>query len=392
MPEEPSDQESNHNQAEVTSLLQSAEPVAMTPDHEPQPWLQEKPSGRKKGPIAAIVIVFLAVFLGFGGWAAYALWYQNPEKVLMDAMVNSMTAKTFTGSGTYSAKDKTKTSHAVFDSKAGYIEGLSGTAKLTFKSKDTPEINLDSEIAHDPEGDYYIKVNHLKDIYNTLIERLMSTSSKGATSSAIYENQAKEFYKALFLPVVERIDGKWVTLRIDDIKNISNELGEGIECTEKTLKGLGTDSSKLIEMGTIYQKSKFIVIKENLGIKNGDIGFLIDADKDAVKRFGESFKSSKLYKELKACAPDSKSLDAAISDMTSIPPSNKIEVWINQMTHQFVKIHVSVTDKDDPDSVTTFDLSPKFNTDIQVTIPNDSIPFKNALPDLSQFFSSSFSA
>lgn len=53
-----------------------------------------KPKKSKKGLMIGLIIVGVLAVLGGGLVSAYTFWYSNPNKVVSDALINTITAKT----------------------------------------------------------------------------------------------------------------------------------------------------------------------------------------------------------------------------------------------------------------------------------------------------------
>ena len=64
------------------------------------------PKKGKRGLLWAIVALVIVVLLGGGSALAYNFWYQNPNKVVSDALLHAVTAKTVSMTGTLDMSTK----------------------------------------------------------------------------------------------------------------------------------------------------------------------------------------------------------------------------------------------------------------------------------------------
>ena len=130
------------------------------------------PTGGGSGKKKLILVSILAgafVLLG-GGVAAYNLWYQNPEKVLSDALINAAKAKTITYTGAVDIVNLDKTSLSYtskletiklsFDGKSAAPTGEL-SAKLTVKY-DGKNYDLTGSGLVDKDANLYVKLARLK--------------------------------------------------------------------------------------------------------------------------------------------------------------------------------------------------------------------------------------
>ena len=83
----------------------------------------QTPKKSRKGLIIGSIIAGALVLFGGGGVLAYNVWYQNPEKVIFDAITHAMTAKSATGKGEISLKSDEFALKVTFDGENSGSDG-----------------------------------------------------------------------------------------------------------------------------------------------------------------------------------------------------------------------------------------------------------------------------
>jgi hypothetical protein len=369
----------------------STEPSAATNEHEQRAWLKKEVNHSRRGVLIAAIVAAVVVVVG-GGWAAYALWYQNPDNVVMAALGNALNAKTVDASGTYSSHGDKGDVALTFTGTAGYVEGAVASGVLKTTSEDHSVLSLDGSFVASHEGDYYAKVNHLKALYDKVLQDFVNSLTKTKTTTdqmKAQQTKIAQMYETLFGSVVTKVDGKWVKFSAQDVKNIDPKLGSEYDCSVKVIKNLGNEKSKRDELAGDLQKNRFITIKKNLGSKNGESGFVVAINKAAATGFVKSLKTTQLYENLRACTTDGK-LDIDNDILNNLIPSGlRVEVWVDQLTHQLKSVYVSgtVSGKDSKVTIKS-DITTKFDEKVKIDIPKGAIDFKDALPDMTTMFKS----
>jgi hypothetical protein len=354
------------------------QPVADTPGHEPQARSGEaRPKAPKKRRVIALIVAIVVACAGIGVWAAYAFWYQNPDKVVLDAMINAATAKSFSLIG--SASSSTNSNYqTAFTAKGGSKLGLSGSVNFIYKSANGTSTQFAVDGVHTASGSDYFRLTNAKTAINTFLGQPTTGNSPADT----YGNIGQQLFQTMLQPTIQKIDGKWVGITPDDVKKINGTAGQNYDCIEKALTNLTTDNNKLIEVGTTYWNNKFIVIKQNLGEKAGKFGYVVGVDTDKVKQFASALKTTKFYADFSSCSDSiDPELIASSLDKKSV---GQAEVWIDTWSHQLSSVHVS--------GAVTSDIQTTFNQPVTVTTPSDAVELSDIFSGLEQAFVSSYSS
>lgn len=321
---------------------------------------------KKKRMIIGVIIVAVLAVLGSGGAVAYNLWFQNPDKVLGDALVNAVRAKTisYTGSLNYTAKASTSSfspsqMKITVDGKNTNVDGeVNVNMAMTYSGK---EFKLSGSGIYDKDANLYFKINDIRKTLDSVL------GSSAIEMPEVINN------------IITKVDGKWIKVSVEDTEEFNKEYSQTQTCLKDTLKKFEDDKDATNEIINLYSKNRFIVVKEKLGSKNGSLGYVIEGDTDKSKAFVEGFNDTKVMKELQKC-DESFKLDADDIKSNSTDETNgRVEVWVDRWSHQFTKFNL--TDKSD-EGDTTLVFEPKFNQSVSVNVPKDSISLSELKSDI----------
>lgn len=339
----------------------------------PQPGYAQPqaPKKKRKGLIAGIIIAAVLVLLGAGGALAYNFWYQNPDKIIVDAVQNAIKAKSVSMTG----EIKATASNGVVIGIT--MDGKNDASKGEFNSKlsvtyDDQTFNLDAAVRVPGDGSYFIKADGVEDIIDTLSDVSASPAPAQIVSFA------------------QKIDGNWIKIEKSDIDELTGDTNKTQECVTDVMKKLQDDTSYSNEIAKIYKEHKFIDAGTPLATETIDgvasFKFEIKGDEEKAEAFGKAFEGTKLYSELKGCNEDiaeaaKESVDDSSAASTSEPDAT-LYVWVSRWTHEFTKIEI--VSKEDSDSDIKASVETKFNQDVAVESPADFITFKQLQKDVEE--------
>lgn len=322
-----------------------------------------KPGGKKKWMMIGGIIAGAIVLLGGIGAAAYNVWYQNPDKVIGDAMVNALHAKSLAYTGSMTVKDKGGS--------------LLGDVKLTLEGKNTrtdSELNVKLTLAYggkdyviagsgvaDKDGNLYVKVNDAKKLVDNFTDGMELPAS--------------------IATIVTKIDSKWIKISAADLKDVSEDYSKTQKCTSDVIKKYENDSAAINQVVDLYSKNRFIEVTQKLGSKNGSLGYVIDGNSEKAKAFVKGLNDTTIMKAMVACDASFKldSNDLASDTKSDSKSTTRVEVWVDRWSHQLTKI--SMTDVSD-ESDTSLVFEPIFGGDVTVTIPKDAISLSELQADI----------
>ncbi len=317
----------------------------------PTPTAMNTPKSPRKKRIVLIAAIVAAVVLIGGGVAAY-MWYQNPNKVVLDGILNTAKAKQVVMTGTTSIKTK--------DVDVSIDIGIKGKEdnaslkadvklKLATGQLAGQELKVTTDYVMVKEGDMYFKVSNLQKALDGFVDSMVDSYADqyrqmGYTLTPQDIAQMRTAAKAQFQTVVSKIDNQWIKVTADDMKGSTDDSS----CTTDLYKKLAKDEKMSNELYDVYTNNQFLVIKEELGVKDGSYGFLLDLDKDAAKKFGDGIKNTQFGKELVKCDSDVFKESGSTSKKSEDSIKNgRFELWVDQWSHRTTRM---VFNAESPDS------------------------------------------
>lgn len=327
-----------------------------------------KPAGKSKKMLIGSIVGLAAVLLLGGGAAAYALWYQNPQKVVTDSIVNAFKANSLVLDGTFKLNNLGDTTNSVeqvtltFDSKSKKTEGQFN-ATLSIDAADKNYL-LEASAMADADMNLYFKVKNV----DSLVDELIGMAEMDST--AIDQ-------------LVDKINDKWIRIAAEDYEDVSQEASQAQECVSNVIKKYETDDNLRAQVSQAYKDNQFIVIEEELGSKDGNLGYVLDGDIEKAKAFANQLKETDIYKELKDC-DDNFDFDAddVISEQeTDEATESRFELWVSRFGHEIQQIKATMSDDEVSGEMT---INTQFNQDVTVEAPTDYVPVKELVDDISR--------
>ena len=328
------------------------------------PVFSAAPKKKRKGLLIGIIIAVIIVLLGGGTTLAY-FWYETPDKVVTDSIVNALKAKTATYTGSINVTGATKVKLELTGSSTRSTADTS--AKITF-AMDGKDYTFNADARFDSKGDLYVKLRNID------------------TATQTYRESMPPDVAPLFDKIVAKINDQWIKITADDLTSFSEEVSKAQKCMADTLKKYENDQAAIAEIADAYQKNKFIKIEKNLGTKDGSMGYELKGDKTKSEAFLVEFKNTKLYKSLHDC-DTSFTIDEK-TDSKEITQEDKtesrVELWVDMWSHQITK--VTAMSKDEAGSQVDFLFQPKFNQKVDIATPDKSITLKQLQSDIEELF------
>lgn len=316
------------------------------------------PSKPKKNTRLLIGLILTALaILGLG--LTYVFWYQNPNKVVSDALINAINAKSLTYTGTATTAGTTKTD--ITFGGGGSADGGTLNAKLVFDTQ-AKKYSLAGDAVVNKSGDLYFKVKDIDDLVNNY-------------RSAIPANSQK-----LFDQIIAKVNDKWIKISSDDLKNYNADIAKVQKCTAEAMQKIQDDKAVKSELTAVYKKHPFIAIDKSLGSKDGSLGYTLSASADTSKAFAKEYKNTSLYKTLVAC--DSSFTikdDDLFKDTKTSSETTKVDVWVDQWTHRISKVTLNDNTKSGASDVA---IEPKFNQPVTVATPKDATTLEQLQKDV----------
>ena len=287
------------------------------------------------GIIAAVVVL--------GGGIAFASWYQSPDKVLLDSLVNTSKAKQAGLTGTTTIETKDVDVSVNLASKSSQETG-SIKADVTLKLKSGQFADEEFKVTADAiavkKDEVYFKISNLEKALDSFVSSFAESYADqyrkmGYPITDAEVGQLRTQLKAQFQGVVGKIDDQWIKMSADDLKDDSDES----TCVTDAFAKISTDQKLATEILDVYKQHRFLTIKQHLGTKDGSFGYLLDLDEDAAKKFGEGVESTEFGKELVKCDSDMfKKSDSSSKKSDDSLKNGRFELWVDEWSHRITRV------------------------------------------------------
>jgi len=388
----------------VTSQTESSESSETTPAQSfPQtaPTTELGNKGKsKKGLILGIVAAVVAVLLIGGGVLAYNLWYQNPDKVVTDALGNILVAKKSKIDGTLAIKSSDVDISMSLNGQSADGSG-GGDAELTIvgksgTTKDLGTIKLSvSYVASSKDGTYYFKLGNVKSAVDKLVDSTVNSLAQqykqyGMTMTNEQMVAAKKEYQQELSPIVTKIDNRWVKFTADDLKS-SDSSSDNQSCYTDAIKQLQEDKDERNELVKVYGQHKFVTVNKKLGSKDGSLGYDLSVNKTESKAFAKAVKDTTFGKAIVKC--DSDAFDTSDSS-TSDSNDSKVtmQLWVTRWSHQISELKATVDTKGTDAATADIDLKLQVGKGEAVKAPSDAVSIKDLQTEIQQVYGGSASS
>lgn len=279
---------------------------------------------KNKKVVIGIVIAAVILLLSGGSAFAYTSWYQNPEKVLADSVINTFTAKTSIYEGVMEVDGDGNNFKIEATTKQNSATGSLNVKVTAALAGENFSVNGDGLI--DEKGDLYFKVGGLTGLI---------AEAKSSAGIAISPSMSDAIDN-----IVKKIDGVWVRISSDDLKEYSVESSTAKTCINDSIDKFKNDKVAIDEVANTYRNNPFIVIGKDLGQKDGNFRYQVTNDGKAFKTFAEGLKNTTIYKSLHDCDKNFTidTTDMNIGYETNSSSDGTVELWVDKWSHKITKI------------------------------------------------------
>lgn len=310
-----------------------------------------------------LIILIMVAFALLVGSLVYALWYQRSEKVLADALLHALTAKTVTYDGTaaFGGAEKTDVS---FNGESA-ASGSSMTAKVVFNTAQKAYV-LEGQGMLTRDGDLYVNLTNMKDL------------------AANYRVAIPEQSQPLFDGVIEKVDNKWIKVKAENLKNYNADLSSSQRCLSDAIGTLQNDGAQRSKLLDLYGRHPFVQVDTVLESKDGSFGYRLKPQPVHAAAFIDEFKKLPVYGALREC-------DASLAEsMTQIVTTDadmvSVDVWVSQWSHRLTKL---VWRNQADASAAEVTVSPTFGQSVSMTLPKKFTTLEQLQKDVQQVIRSS---
>lgn len=318
----------------------------------------KKSSGSKIGLIVALAVVLLCGAVV----AAYFAFFKPVDKntIVAEAVEKAIYAEVINFSGGFNMSDNGTDATISF---TGAIDAQNHVKlQLDVSAKqNSNSINLQGQAIVN-NGDVYIKLDGVREAASSMLGEYLPEYSSG-----------ENFYMSYITSFVNKIDGEWIKITADDLKTI------GIDITACTTSYTATLRNDLI---AAYKNNSFVIVGDELGERDGSIGYRISIDQSKSQAFSRAISSSSSVSSLDSCMGSSGLLTSFISDGSSSgtsTPNVNAEIWINKTSHEITNLQLNTAI--DNGSV-TIKFSTKNKGVIDIQIPSSYMTFTEVSSDL----------
>ena len=225
-----------------------------------------------------------------------------------------------------------------------------------------------------------MKINNFKDLYGTLLEIVMESSSGGNLSRSQIETYRDQTLEKMGSEI-DKMSDTWMKISPD-------EIGSEYKCGINALKKIQSDESARKELAQIYQKNSLFTIKDSkISDRNGGRGFELQGNnKSNSSKFEEEFKNSSVGKALSKCGK-SNGYDSN-DESTSIDESS-LKVWVDRSSHELKAVELKGNDKKASVEI-SFDIN--VNKSEEIKVPSSAESLKEFIEGFREGYSSGLSS
>lgn len=345
---------------QATSAAANTAPVDPTTRPMEHPIVAEaEPKKKKTGLIIGIII---AAVLLIGGIVAAVILLTadkgDPVAKAVEKLLNSGAPEyiTTTGAITLTPKDENSVVTNVeiaINSEASTTSPINSTkATLTATFQDRGEASFEFDELYTTEGNLYLKIDGLTGAIEDFSKQLQRTAT-GTLNTNLEETNCTDEENCLSLDdteldttesisvleslgayanIVEQIDGQWLEISVDEIKDLTKQMSSDNDDTSRCLvEFVGNAKTYGNTIAELYKNNSFISsTKEGvtLASKSGQPVYKVVFDKEKLTSFANSLKDSTFMKDLYSCMNySSASIEGTdIAEITEDIPTLYVEV------------------------------------------------------------------
>ena len=364
-----------NEEQDVKANLEAVPETNVEAEETPAPLETNSTPPTKKRPMKLIIAALLAavaiVLIG-GSVLGYTMWYQNPDKVVHDAVVNALKAKTGTAKGSITYTSDDFKLDIKLDSKSGETGGdFTVITNMTVTGDETQQEFSATGMGRIVDDTLYIKVSGVRGI----VEDIAMQSG----------GQIPEYASDIF----EKIEDRWISIKASDYQEASEDIASQQTCMLDLFEKLQSDSAVTNELADLYRKNQVLIVEDELGSRevNGadSFGYKITFDQDAAASFVTELEKTTYGKELKKCDEDINFNDIAddlTKEMSEHEDEPVIELWVSKIGHEITE--VAMYGQNNGTDELNINLQPTFNDDVTVEIPEGATSFKTILDEINE--------
>ena len=336
---------------------------------QPNVPLQKKKGNKKL--VAGGIIAAALLLLGGGGALAYNLWYQNPDKIVHDAVINAVQADSMKAVGELAVNTEQGKVNMSFDSAGAGMDG-----RMAVKAS----VDFDGMMNFDVEGEGIMK----EDMAYVRLAGVQDAVDEFLAQMPFFPPEMVQQIEE----VVAKIDNTWMSVSLNDFE-LSEEDAEVQQCMIDAFRKLNDDRGMRNEIIDIYKEHQFFIIEEELGVEDGSFGFVVDVDSDKAKNFGDAIADTEFANTVKDCDPaTSEELSEEIdreTERNNDEAAPRVEMWVSRFGHDLTKLTVEYEENG---TTVDFSVEPEFNVNVSVDAPEDATPIQEVMDEVNELVES----
>lgn len=369
----------------------------------------QKQSGRSKKPLFIILSLVIAALLavGIGGVVALA-WYNNPQKVVTDALIGLGSQESTDIHGSLRIDAKNVLSDSVIPETTMNVPivmkyqrdtGVAFDSDMRLKIGDFSEIKLKASYVKLLKGSDYVKVDGLSELYNTVFLDLLTdrmvesmkgvygqvgqpTKTLSAEERASFKKMmADSAFDPIFKPILTAVDGKWIEVRADDISKVSGRDAKDspLNACSKEMAALIADKNITKVISKSYNQHRFMIIESVDDSFEGSNAYDITVDESKYKAFQSAMEAHDTVKAYTACtdqqtdSKDTKKDKPHDDTIGKLAHKTSLRVWVHPWSHQLTRAKATSVSSASDGAKTNFaaDVTFKQNKSVTIQAPKD---------------------
>ena len=376
----------------VSSQQQSAPEQSQSAPQPPYGNTATQPKKKRVRLIVGIISGVVALILVVTALLLYFLWWQNPQKMVTDAVANAITTKKaiVNGKVTVNAGDNGRLELDIKTANDAPKSKTDIAARITVNGV-SESVKVNAELVSDGNGTLYIKAKGIKKAITSLVDAVIENQLRASNVAmdTSTEQQADAYKKQIMTqlnPVLAKIDDKWLKISVSDFDEKASE------CSAKVMSKLQKDDAMRNEIANLYAENSFLIIKDTkVEERNGARGFEIDVNSaeshDKARAFAEAMKDTQFGKELRKCDPGADFKTKRNSAKNSKEDNRgALRIWVDSFSHKLKAVEFKL---DDHDQEVTANLTLDIEQDKteEITVPSSAENLKDVMNEVVKQFS-----
>lgn len=353
-----------------------------------------RPQKRRRMLVVAGIVAAVVIVLSGAALAAYAFWYNNPKKVVSDAVGQLLASTTLANAGIITlqsdANGEPLNVTISFDSKSNNAE-VNGAINASFKltiAGTTREIRGGGMLSS--SGTAYFKFDRLAPMLDSYLND--ETFRQVISLTPRLEADLKAF--------INKVDGTWIKVNKEFITQYfkSFDYEKLKQCSQAAYRELQGSGAQKKQLRDVYANNEFLTLTaqdnetiDGAGTNTYGVGVKVGIYYDAMKALaGTDFekKSSACFRPLlgetavnEIVKPD----DSRIREEQQALDKVRLKMNITQLSHELKRVTVEYDDNESKTSVRAA-VSFTQNTPVNVRDPQQSVPIQELESDLRELY------